>query len=473
MRALCDDAGQFIGNGAASKGPLWVGHSSCSDSGTRIQQEGWMIIRYKKPRRRLTMVDLFAGCGGLSLGMEYAGFEPVFFSELNKDARETYLQNRRVDAAVRDPRLHIDDIRKITRVPDAMRLLCGALTEQGIDPSDLDLLVGGPPCQGFSTIGFRRTFRVAKEEIDSNHLYEDMALMIEALRPKIFLFENVKGLLTSRWQPNTRRGEVWDTIFERFKSIRGYRVAAQLVHSRDYGVPQNRPRVLLVGVRNEVKFAPTIYDWQSQANGGAVGLGFLPSAVGRAPHIEEVLGDLVEKRFSNGANIMSYPRKACGGWQKWFRSKPPAEIGGTTPSRALTHHAFSRHRESIIERFDSMRARREIPLEYQTKKFEQRRLPRKWGDGGPNITITSLPDDFVHFGKPRTLSVRECARLQTFPDWYTFSGSRTTGGRRRAGDPTVGSTERHVPQYTQVANAVPVKLAYELGRHFRSIIGAD
>ena len=97
-------------------------------------------------------------------------------------------------------------------------------------------------------------------------------------------------------------------------------------------------------------------------------------------------------------------------------------------------------------------------------------LPKKWGNKGPTITACSLPDDFVHYGQARSLTVREWARLQTFPDWYQFSGKRTTGGLRRAGNPRESIFEREVPKYTQIGNAVPVKLAFEIGSHLRKIL---
>ena len=107
---------------------------------------------------------------------------------------------------------------------------------------------------------------------------------------------------------------------------------------------------------------------------------------------------------------------------------------------------------------------------FRTKKFAQRVLPEEWDKEGPNITITSLPDDFIHFKQNRSLTVMECARLQTFPDWYQFSGKRTTGGLRRAGNPRESIFEREVPKYTQIGNAVPVKLAYEVGKHLKKIL---
>ena len=111
-----------------------------------------------------------------------------------------------------------------------------------------------------------------------------------------------------------------------------------------------------------------------------------------------------------------------------------------------------------------------IPDHLKTKKFAQRLLPKTWGNKGPSITACSLPDDFVHYKQARTLTVREMARLQTFPDKYKFCGKRTTGGIRRAGNPREGNFEREVPKYTQIGNAVPVRLAENIGTHFRKIL---
>tara|TARA_B100001027_G_C16000949_1_gene212656 strand:- start:161 stop:523 length:363 start_codon:yes stop_codon:yes gene_type:complete len=111
-----------------------------------------------------------------------------------------------------------------------------------------------------------------------------------------------------------------------------------------------------------------------------------------------------------------------------------------------------------------------IKDEMKTKKFAQRLIPLVWPENGPNITATSLPDDYVHFSQPRSLTVREWARFQTFPDWYEFYGKRTTGGLRRAGNPDENNWDRDVPKYTQIGNAVPVELAYRIGRHLKKII---
>ena len=132
---------------------------------------------------------------------------------------------------------------------------------------------------------------------------------------------------------------------------------------------------------------------------------------------------------------------------------------------------YSNHSDDVVKKFRYMiKHNGEIPESMQTKKFAQRLLPMRWGEGGPSITATSLPDDYVHFSLPRVPTVREWARLHMFPDRYLFSGKRTTGGRRRAGDPESGDWSRDVPKYTQIGNAVPVALAHHVGLHLRKLI---
>ena len=409
----------------------------------------------------LTLIDLFAGCGGLSLGLEAAGFRPVFVNELDRDAMETYLGNRRAE----NPNLDADkayDIFGVTRQPGELDALVRRLRdERGI--RDLDLVVGGPPCQGYSGIGHRRTFTgIPKVEIPSNHLYRDMAQFVSAFRPKLFLFENVKGLLSGRWTPDGDKGEIFADVLRSFEAIPGYDVRFELVQAKAYGVPQNRPRVLLVGVRRDL-------GWRPEPGKPADGL--LPSPAGVAPDPEDLLGDLVDPDFGSKDATTEYPSDAVTEAQAWFRLDPASGLVAPLGA-ALSEHEYSHHGSRIVAKFRYMLAHGgQIRPEDQTKKFAQRVIPARWGPTGPSITATSLPDDYVHFSQPRILTVREWARLQTFPDWYRFAGKRTTGGRRRAGDPSAGDWSRELPKYTQIGNAVPVWLARAVGKHLRSLLG--
>ncbi|QIK95565.1 DNA cytosine methyltransferase [Sphingomonas sp. HDW15A] len=440
----------------------------------------------------LTMIDLFAGCGGLSLGMENAGFTPVFVNELNEHAMATYLANRHhvVGGKPFAEQAHLrchdahelqgDRLKKMVADLEAIGLEFPSEKEakKGKGGSTLDLLAGGPPCQGYSGIGHRRSYSVDKKDLPSNQLYQRMAAIIQRLRPRIFLFENVRGLLTSKW---TRDGEhrIWDDVRDEFRNIPGYQVRWTLVRAGDYGVPQNRPRVLLVGIRDDIVLDNPLLDLEADLE-DAVKCGFLPKGEpSECPDLIDLLDDLVDpemdKYFATGVYppgrlaTNSYPGKATTREQRAMRV--PAPKHEHRRPGEVTDHEYSKHAPNIVKKFRHMIDNEgEIPEYARTKKFAQRVLPKRWGNKPPSITATSLPDDYVHYAQPRSLTVREWARLQTFPDWYRFEGKRTTGGLRRAGNPREGNFDREVPKYTQIGNAVPVRLAERVGRHFKRIL---
>ncbi|MGD8214809.1 DNA cytosine methyltransferase [Aestuariimicrobium sp. Y1814] len=404
---------------------------------------------------RYTVVDLFAGCGGMSLGLEQAGFTPVFVSELHHHAMETYTRNRQL-LPVAKPENQARDILELTQHRDRLLQLTERLRAE--NGGEVDLLVGGPPCQGFSGIGHRRTFvDLEKKDIPSNHLYREMATFIGALRPKAFVFENVRGLQSARWTKEGRRGEIWTDVQDAFESIRtddgrGYEIYPKLLFASDYGVPQNRPRLILIGLRSDI--APSFPDkgrWH-------------PPKQGPAPDPIDVLGDLVDDAWPTTAQTLTYPKPATTPFAREMR-KP--QNGGEPLSKGaeLSEQEYSRHSPAVTTRFREIRLTGSIPDNLKTRKFAQRPIPKRWGAAGPTITVASLPDDFVHFAQDRACTVREWARLQTFPDWYEFSGPRTTGGRRRAGDPDADDWTRDVPKYTQIGNAVPVFMAKAIGEH--------
>lgn len=419
--------------------------------------------------RPLYCVDLFAGCGGLSLGLEMAGFTPLMFSELNHSAAETYMANRREMDTI-----PVGDIYNLTDVELKIKQVCWR--QRGI--GEIDLVCGGPPCQGYSGIGHRRSFKLNKEDIPSNRLFEEMIRVIRCLRPRLFLFENVKGLLQGKWTPDGRNGEIFRDVLNGFKELEGYHIKWDLLHAKDYGVPQNRPRVLMVGIRDDVYadyFQMQLLEDKPFEEPSAVRDGFLPQPTGdEPPSLRELLSDLEDPAVLADNNIQAttrYPSAAKNEIQRWLRTTRDGKLLGK--GACVTEHEYSAHKPYIRDKFAKMIANNGIiPEEYRTKKFAQRVFPAEWDENGPNITATSLPDDYVHYRQPRTPSVREWARIQTFPDWYEFCGPRTTGGRRRAGDPDAGIWDRDVPRYTQIGNAVPVLLARKIGEHLSAFINA-
>lgn len=407
-----------------------------------------------------TVVDLFAGSGGMSLGLELAGFTPVFVSELNSSAMATYLTNR-PNSVVQDPKHRLGDILSVTQAPGELSALASFLRERH---GEIDLVVGGPPCQGFSEIGHRRAFELDKVDIPSNHLYREMATFIQAVAPKAFVFENVRGLLSSRWTKGGSIGEIWHEVEKTMSNITTrvngheyhYEFRAKLLHASDFGVPQNRPRVIGIGLRSDIADQARVPEWH-------------PARCATPANPRDVLQDLADPNWHRGPN-QTYPFPAATEEQHWFRKNP--DTGRIyPPGSPVSEQVYSKHSEKVIERFFMIRTTGHIPADLQTKKFFQRVIPAEWDDRGPTITIASLPDDFVHYGLDRSLTVREWARMQTFPDWYQFEGPRTTGGRRRAGDPSTGNWQRVVPKYTQIGNAVPVWMSRSLGLRLFELLG--
>lgn len=431
------------------------------------------VTQLKKRRRHDSeryFVDLFAGCGGLSLGLEQAGFSPVFVSELNQDALDTYLVNRenRYPHLLEED-LHCNDVNNLLEDDYVERLHKTFESTFGLGKGQLDLVVGGPPCQGYSMIGHRRSHSVDKEHLPYNRLYESMAGVIERFQPKMFLFENVAGLLSARWSEGGEKGAIWKDVISRFESIPGYVVQSSVLMAGSYGVPQKRQRVFIVGIRGDLGYQPEI--------DGIAG-GLLPrplNDIRDAPTIPEVLGDLVDPEYTEGLKTCTYPsRKPSRFGTESIVSKLRLDEQGNIPRKGdpLTEHEYSKHSPKIRNKFQYMIDNHgEIRDSDRTNKFAQRLLPTSWKASGPTVTVTSLPDDYVHWSQPRSLTVREWARLQTFPDWYQFKGSRTTGGARRAGNPRELQFHRELPRYTQIGNAVPVLMATAIGEHFNKLLG--
>lgn len=437
---------------------MWLQRASLWDTELRRKSD-----RYEEPVK-LTAVDLFAGCGGVSQGFDQAGFETVFVNELHPVAMATFLRNRQA-TNLSSPINHCFDILSITQKPAEMEALATRLRREH---GDIDVVVGGPPCQGYSGIGHRRSFEIDKAEIPSNHLYREMAKFVQAVGPKIFVFENVRGLLNSKWTPDGDSGEIWRDVQRAFNRVRvkrksktlQYRIAHSLLLAKDYGVPQNRPRVILIGIRSDV--VPTTMP-------DGIESGLLPAPIKGAPDLIDLLGDLVDPDWVPGGESSRYLTRPLTKVQAQLRRRPDGSL--MSKGSVLTEQEYSKHSPEVIAKFKHMIANAgEIPESMKTKKFSQRLLPERWTSKGPSITATSLPDDYVHFSQPRVPTVREWARLQTFPDWYQFEGKRTTGGRRRAGDPDAGNWARDLPKFTQIGNAVPVLLAEQIALHIRKLL---
>ncbi|MFC0774275.1 DNA cytosine methyltransferase [Terrimonas alba] len=387
-------------------------------------------------------IDLFAGCGGLSLGLHNAGWKGLFAIEKSEDAFKTLKHN------LIDKKRHFEwpiwltDIND-EPVPIDINVVVKRFKSELIDlQGKVDLVAGGPPCQGFSTAGRR------KENDQRNNLIKSYIKFIKLVQPKLIFFENVKGF-TLEFKKNKEKGRKYSNYVENALDRANYHVKGELVNFAEYGIPQKRTRFILVGIRKDTfnSSKETAKRFFSALKENSVS--FLRSKnLSVDTTLGDAISDLLEKNGTETSPDTS--RFQAGIYAKPFSSYQQYMREGTN-SKIADSHRFPRHSQTIIEKFEfilkhNSRKNKDIDATIR-KRFEINKhtiIPLDKNEKSP--TITSLPDDYIHYCEPRILTVREYARLQSFPDWYEFKGKYTTGGKLRV---------REVPRYTQIGNAIP------------------
>jgi len=371
--------------------------------------------------KQYTFIDLFAGSGGLTLGLEQAGFKSIFFNEIEPVFASTYMANRKIEKG----HYYIGDINKLNEEIDAYKHIW-----ENID-GGVDLVCGGPPCQGFSNANRQRVI-----DDPRNGLYKAYLKFLSAVRPKVFIMENVKGM-----------AQRIDEIKDNFKEYLGeeYLFEAHVLKAQDYGVPQNRERLIFIGNRlgvnpSDIFHAINKYKRTAFTLGDALtGLPHLESKkVKNASGVEEIETGLTEREFTYEKNDFYSFINAGRNITKLynhknrFNNERDIEIYRRLPQGANSLH------ESIQ---DIMPYKRRLGI-FKDKYF-------KLDETQICKTITShMKYDcnmYIHPWEARGLSPREAARVQTFPDDYVFLGAQNGW-------------------YAQIGNAVPVKLAEAIGK---------
>jgi len=313
----------------------------------------------------------------------------------------------------------------------------------------VDLLAGGPPCQGFSSAGRR------KSGDPRNELVERYLEFVEAVQPRMVLIENVRGItydFVDGADDTVRRNFATDVISR--LSTR-YHVYTDTLRCSTFGVPQQRPRFFLVGMlKADGKRLPSADTPFSRMRD--LRIRFLEQrGLKSRMSSKQAISDLERERAGTGpcpdskgydAILTAAPRT---NYQHLMRDGFEGVVSDTR---------LAKHRPHIVERFGKIiaecreagRLNVQLNREMREKHGIKKMATRVLDPDLPAPTITSMPDDLLHYSEPRALTVRENARLQTFPDWFVFKGKYTTGGERRA---------REVPRFTQVANAVPPLMA--------------
>ena len=416
----------------------------------RCTAEQWInpvIDNAKVDKRREfimpTYIDIFAGCGGLSLGLHNAGWKGLFAIEKNAMAFETLKHN------LIDKRKHfkwphwlpiknhdIDEV--MTNYRKHLKALSGKV----------DLVVGGPPCQGFSTAGRR------VESDKRNHLIHSYIKFVKIVKPQAIFFENVQGF-TMGFKKGKIKGKPYSQIVLNGLKELGYKdVKGVLIDFSEFGIPQRRKRFISVGTLNGQ--ADLFFKFLKEQRTGFLFTKGLRTRIGVGSAIsdlERIHGEepcLDTEGFMAG--VYAYPKN---NYQRFLHKSEPMPDS----------HRFANHTEQTLGIFKKI-----LKIDTPNKKIsdkERARLGIKkrnvvlLGRNFPSPTLMSIPDDYIHYSEPRILTVREYARIQSFPDWYEFKGPYTTGGKRR--------TEQ-VPRYTQIGNAIPPLFGEQSGVVLKEIL---
>ncbi|GHU82369.1 cytosine-specific methyltransferase [Clostridia bacterium] len=392
-----------------------------------------------------TYIDIFAGCGGLSTGLFMAGWHGLFAVEKNVDAFST-LQFNLIDKKKHFSwpdwlPLESHDINELlSQYKNELCELRGKIT----------LVAGGPPCQGFSMAGKRNN------NDQRNGLVKSYIKFVELVQPEVLIFENVKGF-TVEFKQSTETKKYSDFVVVELEKL-GYQVHSEIIDMSEFGVPQSRKRFILVAMKNHSP--EKVFEFlENHKETFLEALGLASKTT-----IEDAIGDLEvahgtvpspdTRNFSAG--IYGEPKSS---YQKLMRKKKDNH------STAVDSHRFVRHTKKVVELHENLlkdapAGKRIAPSDNCVDGLKRRGVT-VLDKLSQAPTVTSIPDEMVHYREPRILTVREHARLQSFPDWFEFKGKYTSGGIRRT---------QEVPRYTQVGNAVPPLFAEQIGLAMLEVI---
>lgn len=347
------------------------------------------------------MLDLFSGCGGLSFGFEQAGFECVLGVDFEQSALDTFAYNHKHAKALNLDLSADESIDKIINE---------------INDKKIDLIVAGPPCQGFSLTGKR------DENDKRNKLFYSVFKLAEKIQPKYIVIENVPGIAT------LYQGRARQAILEEFAKL-GYSVTEKLLYAPDYGIPQIRKRMFFVGIKGDKPFEfPTPTHNESNY-----------------VTCEQAIGDLPSLENDLGKDNIDYPIPAMSDYQKLMRKN----------STKLLNHIGTQHSDlviSVIKQVPEGGNHKDLPAGVgDSRKFNE--AWTRYHSQKPSRTIDTGHRNHFHYRWHRVPTARENARLQSFPDNFRFLGTKTQ-------------------QYRQIGNAVPPLLGYAIGKKLLEIENA-
>jgi len=386
-------------------------------------------------KKKYAAIDLFAGAGGFGLGFSMSDFEILCSLEIDKWAGET-LRNNFDHKIINDSILNYVNKSKIFPVIQ----------------DKPDVIIGGPPCQGFSHAGKR-------ESLDPrNKMYLQFYNWVNLLRPKIFVIENVRGILSFT---NCDGTKVIEEIKSKFSSI-GYGVNVWQLNSQNYGVPQSRERVFIVGhANNEILPPPPI----SHSN--------TIDELQPILTVNDAICDLPIIHAKEGAEILPYDHEPKNQYQ----------IKSREDSFFVYNHEAMKHTDRMVKRYQHI-----ISGNSMDNISEELGVRKRNGNGElsnikfslnyrhlhpdfPSFTIPAhFYSSFIHPTIPRNITTREAARIQSFPDRYRFYGKRTMISSKLLMKLGREDELNHLSQYNQVGNAVPPLLAFKVAEHIKQYL---
>jgi DNA (cytosine-5)-methyltransferase 1 len=397
----------------------------------------------KEPK--IKVVDLFAGAGGFGLGFKLAelDYELLLSLEIDKWAVDTLKANS-------NHLIIYNDIKNYNTA-EKIKEVC---------PQQPDIIIGGPPCQGFSIAG--------KKDVSDprNSLFQNYAQWVEVLQPKMFVMENVRGILTGT---NIKGEKVIDIIKSTFENI-GYKVNIWELNAANYGVPQARERIFIVGNKLNIDILPppiTHYYPQEKEklNGKAINLSEVIKVI-------DAIGDLPQLKAGEGEEETIYTKDINSEYQKFSRGSNPI----------LFNHVSMKHTPRIVQRYERIingEDLSQIPQELMVRKrngngeLSNVFFSSNYRHLKPNMVSYTIPasfySNFIHPTQPRNITSREAARLQSFPDYYVFKGKRTQISSKLL--KKLGKdSENHLSQYNQIGNAVPPLLAKSIAEYLYTFL---
>lgn len=392
-------------------------------------------------KHNYNFIDLFAGCGGLSEGFYMQGFEALVHVEIDKFACETLkkrmefygysdIENKVLEQDITDESI-IEELKEV------------------VGDNDVDIIIGGPPCQSFSTLGRARDeFGMQKDP--RNYLFESYVKILNYFNPKFFVFENVTGLLTAEIKGKKIVDLILKELSKNYKLIDD--VQNMILNSVHYGVPQERNRVIILGVRKDLNITPeSIYSMIEKTHYSPDDeLNKENQELKRYLTVKDAILDLPKLRPGEGEEVIEYTPKKMTEYVRRLRKKVDNE---------LFNHVARNHNPEDIERYKEMAKNvwsfRELLCNRPDLNHDNPRLfgnsyvVQQWDKPSKTIIAHLYKDgnQFIHpdYSQSRTLTAREASRLQSFPDDFEFPVSRTQ-------------------QYKQIGNAVPPLLAEAIAK---------